>query len=559
MPNGTTWSDIDQEQKSSVALSGITWADIDKSKPAVAGPSAEDLAATKARNAQPTEYEREHASDVAAWQHPWASLAGGAAKSLLTGPTLVGKAIHQIPGVGETLAPEAGLKAEENIAQAENPLQELGKQEGETVQSAVVPWGKIVEPAVAPAARFMSENILPEVRGIPYIGRGIKAAEEAPSAAKAAIRAGTTGALLGGVERGIQTRDPLEALKGAAYGGSFGALAGMGAYGIQRAAGIPSVGAPESVVSQEPFHLAQEEGPAIGENAKQMPIEFPTLTKPESVPRGTIPSMADLQRGIEDAAGVQRNVPFREQLSFRIGKDGNVWAKTPGSNFEVSIPKGMTDPAEINSYARNKIGLQQQFQAARMPQVGRGPLGNRVNLDVRENSGARMEAPEKMPEIIPEEVGRSMGAEPLKPNVPFREQGKQTAEPMQSEKARIEAKYPDSALRQMVHANGEAMVDRVGDNPDLLRAVHDLKNPDVRQAAINGGMKMVREDGSPIMVNNRKASGDIPRQKVFEELLRRGYTPERIIEMAQPPEEAVGKPGPQGASEWRKLERKAGD
>lgn len=478
----------------------------------------------KTRNAQPTAYEREHASDVEAWQHPLANVGEGLAKSLLSAPTVVGEAIHAIPGIGNTLVPESGLQAEKNIGAAKNPIQDIAKEEGETIQSAAVPWGKIVEPAVAPVARFVGENILPEVRGIPYIGRGIKAAEEAPTAAKAAIRAGTTGALLGGVERGIQTRDPMEALKGAAYGGGFGALAGLGAYGINRAAtGIPKINAPEptpepAVVSNEPFRLAQQEGPLPKQG--ELPLEFPNAQKLEVKPgepynatpaRGNrIPTMQDLTRLIEqEGAGakpLQRNVPIGQQVP------------------------------------------------AKFPEVGQVPLGNRVALDVRDLGEQRINAPEKMPTIPQEEVGRNMGAPPLQSNRPLREQFKPDAEAManQSEQARLEEKYPDKALRQFAHSIGEDMVDTIGDDPELLRAAHDLRNPDVRQAAINGGMDMVREDGSPIMVNDRKASGDMSRRKVFAELLKRGFTPRQIVEMGQEEFEPVGagagKPGPTRAA-----------
>lgn len=509
------------------------FADLSKpSAPSSSGSFFGDLTAkepdAKTRNAQPTAYEREHASDVEAWQHPLANVGEGLAKSLLSAPTAVGEAIHAIPGIGSALVPESGLQAEKNLGAAKNPIQDVAKQEGDTIQSAAVPWGKIAEPAVAPVARFVGENILPEVRGIPYIGRGIKAAEEAPTAAKAAIRAGTTGALLGGVERGIQTRDPMEALKGAAYGGGFGALAGLGAYGINRAAtGIP-ISAPEPtsepIVSSEPFRLAQEEGPLPKQG--ELPLEFPNAQKLEVKPgepynatpaKGNrIPTMQDLTRLIEqEGAGakpLQRNVPIGQQVP------------------------------------------------AKFPEVGQVPLGNRVALDVRDLGEQRINAPEKMPTIPQEEVGRNMGAPPLQSNRPLREQFKPDAEAMahQSEQSRLEEKYPDKAMRQMVHANGEEMVDAIGDDADTLRAIHDLRNPDVRQAMINAG-----EDMGQKTVSNRKAMGEgsISRQDAFRQLLKKGYTPQQIIELSQPPEEVgVGaKPGPQRAGEWRKLEREAGD
>lgn len=274
-------------------------------------------------------------------------------------------------------------------------------------------------------------------------------------------------------------------------------------------------------ISREPFSLIQEQGP----EPEQQNLKFPTL-RPEPEPvsaapqSGRIPTMADLGRLIEqEGAGarpLERNVPIGKQVP------------------------------------------------AKFPEVGQVPLGNRVAMDVREMSGERrVNAPEKIPTIPQEEAGRQMGAPPRIPNVPLREQLKPTPEAMayKSEQARLEEKYPDKAIRQFAHSLGDEMVDTIGDNPELLRQAHDLRNPDVRQAAINGGMNMVREDGSPIMVNNRKASGDMTRQIVFRELLKRGYSPEDIVRMgqeqAEPVGAAAGKPGPTRA-EGKSSERKAG-
>lgn len=57
----------------------------------------------------------------------------------------------------------------------------------------------------------------------------------------------------------------------------------------------------------------------------------------------------------------------------------------------------------------------------------------------------------------------------------------------------------------------------------------NMTNLEVCEAAINLGENIVREDGGPIMVNNRKALGDISRQEIFKRVLAKGYTPEDII------------------------------
>ena len=107
------------------------------------------------------------------------------------------------------------------------------------------------------------------------------------------------------------------------------------------------------------------------------------------------------------------------------------------------------------------------------------------------------------------------------------------------------------------------MIDAIGDDRETMKAIHDLKNPDVRQAAMNLGENMVRDDGSPIMVNNRMLSGDISRQKMFERLLNKGYTPQEIIEAAhaelEPAMAGSGKPGPMRAAEQPRTREKTGD
>jgi hypothetical protein len=180
------------------------------------------------------------------------------------------------------------------------------------------------------------------------------------------------------------------------------------------------------------------------------------------------------------------------------------------------------------------------------------------NVGEMEEGAERAKAPERMPTVATEEPARQMGAPPLQAAVPLREQLKPTGMEPASRQLTLEQKYPDREIRQLVHANGEEMIDAIGDDAETRKAVHDLKNPDVRQALINSG-----EDMGQMSVGNRKATGNqISRQEAFKKLLAKGYTPQQIIDLAKQEFEEVGagagKPGPMRAPREVRRE-KTGD
>lgn len=494
--SGFTW-ESDKPSAPAGNKGGFNWTDEDKSLT-----TNQKLA----KQAQPTEFERERANESAT---PWTDIAKGVGEGALGTTALVGKGISKIPYIGSKVIPSAGLNAEQQLATARTPGEKLGSSI-ESVAETALPIGEVGEAIkgskyVRPAARFVAENVLPEIKSIPYIGRGIEAAEKAPSFAKAAIRGGTTGALLGGVEQGIRTRSPEEAIKGALYGGAGGALMGMGAHGINRLAapGItsaepfrltpeiptsePAVQTPlhfpkatPSTVSSEPFNLTSPV--AEREPAVQMPMNIPAAEKP--------PTLNDLGRQIEQTSGwkpIQSNVTLREQIPPRT----------------AVIP--------------------------------RAPLGSRVAVPVGEEFGPLTKKMGEIPRAVTEEPMRQMGAPPMRPGVSLREQPKTAEAPIRSEQARLEEKYSDKAIRQMVHANGEEMVDAIGNDADTMKAVHNLTNPDVRQAMINSG-----EDMGQMGINNRKleGGGSMSRQAAFKKMLSKGLTPQQIVEFARKPIEA---------------------
>lgn len=517
-----------------------------------------------AKQAQPTGFEKARAD---ASNTPWTDIAKGLGEGALATTSLVGKGIHAIPGIGPAIIPSQGLGAEEKISIPRTAGEKLGSNI-EGVAEAALPIGEVADAVkgskfVRPAARFLSENVVPMVKSLPYVGRGIEAAEKAPTLVKAAIRGGTTGAVVGAGEQAVRTHDLGETAKGALYGGAGGALLGMGAHGINRLAAPPEIPA----MSSEPFHLTSP--PSEREPAIQQRMEFPKAN----------------------------------DISFRTDANGTRWAQLPNSPAEVSIPKNLSG-ADAQTYAQEKLDLQSNFakDRAQIPAAGhvgppmqrlgelieqgagtrplepaiplRNQLPNSVGsaaegfmptADTMKNAGGpitfrrepivkivsgleegplRAKAGEQIPTMPPEEIGRQMGAPPLQPDIPLRGQLKPTGNEPPSRQLTLEQKYPDREVRQLVHANGEDIVQAAGNDRDALKAIHDLKNPDVRQALINSG-----EDMGQMSIGNRKAMGEsqMTRQDAFKKLLAKGYSPQQIVDLAKQSPDSIptlAKPGP---------------
>jgi hypothetical protein len=539
----------------------FSFADDDKkaaSPPPKAGFSwdAEDPthAAAAARVAQPTEFEKASAArgDSAT---PGLDTLKGFGEGALKTAADVGWGISKIPGVGKYLVPAQGLAAENKLATPRTPGEKLGSNI-EGVAEAAVPVGEAFQAAkgskyIRPIAQYASENILPAIKGIPYIGRGIEAAETAPTLTKALVRAGARGAGLGAVEGAWQGRgDPYAIGRGAAYGGLGGALAGAGAYGINKlAGGIPEVASafkpqgpqlpPElagpggiPVVGSEPLTLRNPD--AGRETAVQPRFEFPGMegasetATPAKTGGGS--ALNKLEGLVEEAAGtkpLQPAVSLRNQLPQPLG------AGAGGFPAVGDVPANMG----------GKVTFRREPIAKTVPGLEEGPL--------------RAQPPEGLPTVATEEPARQMGAPPLQPAVSLREQFKPTGMEPASKQLTLEQKYPDREVRQLVHANGEDMVDAAGNDRETLKAIHDLKNTDVRQALINSG-----EDMGQTSIGNRKATGDqMTRQDAFKKLLAKGYTPQQIVDLAKQETSAVagGKPGPMRATGERPAREKAGD
>jgi hypothetical protein len=164
---------------------------------------------------------------------------------------------------------------------------------------------------------------------------------------------------------------------------------------------------------------------------------------------------------------------------------------------------------EIVDAATNAAQPLDKTKALRQ-QLTRGTPGS----DVATRTAPRTVAPEKLPATITDQVEKQMGG----------------SEEGESAKARLERLYPNAGMRQMVHANGEDIVDAAGEDEHTLKAIHDLTRVDLRQALINSG-----EDMGQTTVSNSKFAGEgsIGREQAFKKLLAKGHTPAEIVKMAK--------------------------
>jgi hypothetical protein len=505
---------------------------------------AAQKATAAARVAQPTQFEEESKArgDSAT---PWTDVAKGVGEGLLRPVSGVAGLINKIPHVGETLAPSQGVKALQNVSTPVTPGEKLGAHEADVATTLIPIAGEAGEARAA--------------------GKLLPYAKKLATGAIGSMVGGEAGKYVGGHVGGELGADIGEGL-----GALGGGLAGGGAFGekyrkIGNPSELPYFGKflpdlvedkgfvpmgptrvndshiaelnkpPVPAVAETPFHLtspaaAREEPVQTGFSfpepvgATEAPAGIPTVGKP--APGRTGPPLQRLGDLIEAGAGTP---------------PGGIPTLKPG------VPIGK-QPAPYGGNYGGKVTFRRDPMMAEIPSL--------------EEGAGRAKAPENLPTLPPEEVGRQMGAPPTQYDKPFREQLKPTGNEPPSKQAALEEKYPDRVERRLVHINGENMHEAAKGDPETYDAVTKLSNSDIRQAAINSGIKMVREDGSPIMVNDRKASGDISRREIFDRLLAAGRTPKAILEMARAEEGepvGAGKPGPMRSQPWGSEREKTGD
>jgi hypothetical protein len=402
----------------------------------------------------------------------WKEFGKGVLKAPLAPVATTAGLLNKIPYVGETLSPSQGVNALTQIATPQNKSQEIGAKSAQAA-ATLIPMGLGVGEAAAAGG-----GLAPVMRTI-----GQKVVMPAVKSAIGAAGGGIVGREVGNLVGAPKVGEQIGGLAGGIYGGYKGFK------------GEP-VEIPRLKTMLGDFAQSAEKTPTMS------PPTVPETIAPTPTPMGAPPvPTAPATIGPLEAPQPKASM---SKLGDLIEHEG---AGAP--RLQPNVPIG-----------------QQRF--AGPPTFRQPPLIE--NPDVR---GGVITAPEKMPTIPREEIGNQMGAPPLKPNVPLRGQFKPmeaAGETPPSKQASLEAKYPDKAVRQLAHANGEEIVDATENDPETRKAIHDLTNPDVRQALINSG-----EDMGQQMVNNRKASGDMSRQDAFRKLLGKGVSPKEILRLAKQP------------------------
>ena len=527
MPDDFSFADDDKKAASPPPKTGFSW-DADDPTHAEA----------RARVAQPTQFEKARADASAT---PGLDTLKGFGEGALKTAADVGWGISKIPVVGSHIIPAQGLAAEQKLATPRTAGEKLGSNI-EGVAEAALPVGEAIDAVkgskfVRPAAQFLSENVLPEIKSLPYVGRGIEAAEKAPNFVKAAIRGGTTGATVGGLEQAIRTGgDPYETAKGALYGGAGGATLGAAAHGISRLANrIPEV-------SEAPFELTAP--PAEREPAVQQQIEFPKVQGASAAPPASQPYSAGMPSVREPGRAGPPLQRLEELIQQASGTPpGRIGTLEPATPLHSQPPQSVGAAAEGFAPAvdpMRNVPLREQRQLQK-------PFGNRAAVEVSEMHGPRTVAPEKIPQVLSNTVDEAMGGE---------------ITPEAKERARLQEKYPDAGDRQQIHRTSEKIFEATRDDPKLRKALGDLPahdnkgGPDLARAAANLG-----EDLGERRIGNKKAewmgAGQIGRGEMFDRLLDKGYTAQEIFDASQA-ELKVGKPGLMRAAR-KPAQEKTGD
>ena len=525
MPDGFTFEDDDKKSAAAPNKGGFSWED-DKSAPPKEAPAAASSAPAK----QPEGMWHSAATAMginpeqvsAAMVHPWESLksAGSEALSELRHPgTVLSQAAQSLPSL---LNPEAQQTAVSRMKSPGWKNKILGGEE--YLESGIPGVGSNLVKSHEQAAQgnypgmtgTIAGTVLPSV-----IDPGVRAniGEMMPSKAVATL---PMRAAVRGAEHAVNDLPGLNVLR-----------AGKGLMQPADEAVKMRIKLPGRDFG---LPAPAEAMPAVESNAPAEAASQPYSAGMPAVrePGRVGPPLQRLEELIQQASGVK---PLEPAISLRNQLPNSVGAAAEGFPQVGEVPlKNMGGPV---TFRREPI-------VKTVPGLEEGPL--------------RAQAPEGLPTVATEEPARQMGAPPLQPAVPLRQQLKVTGMEPASRQATLEEKYPDREVRQLVHANGEDIVQAAGQDRETLKAIHDLKNPDVRQALINSG-----EDMGQVSIGNRKAMGEsqLSRQDAFKKLLAKGYSPKQIVDLAKQEMKeggtGAGKPGPMRATGERPAREKTGD
>lgn len=460
----------------------------------------------------------------------WKEFGKGMAKAPLQAVDSTTNLLQKIPGA-EKLIPQEGAAALHQIATPQNESQQIGS----TAANRLATW-------------------VPLGAGAAEAGAAGKLVPWAKQLATSAVGgfAGAEGGKMAGQHFGGAAGGEI----GEAIGGLAGGLAGGGAFGekyrkIGNPADLPGIGKylpdllegaeAKPVVSKAPFKL---ENPSV-EPTPAVQNEIPFPKKPPAV--SSEPFALENPK-VEPTPAVQHELPRHGEIPMGTKTPFQLTPQniepTPAQQIPLEIPPAAKP--QSTSQMVGKLGELVDQSTGRVPLDPSKPLNDQIPRNyagsktfrhpaLAENPDITQpldKAPEALKTIVPEQVGNQMGAPPLKPSVPLKEQlaPRPGEEPEQSEQARLEEKYPDRAERQMVKINGERAYNATKDDPDTLKALTKLGNTDIRQAMINSGEDMGQKN-----ISDRKASGDLNRRHYIEQLMDKGYSPKEIVQLALKP------------------------
>lgn len=235
--------------------------------------------------------------------------------------------------------------------------------------------------------------------------------------------------------------------------------------------------------------------------------------------------------------------PQKEQSAARGVTSGGKWRGVSSGRDMYPFMREHPEwgPEFIQKALRNKdSAAYQRVMEAAIDYVNRGHPVDEERAAIQDEAGDTSFDPERLTPIGEKEVA------------PVAETAAPAKATETTETDPIKLKYPDPAVRQMVRANGEGIVEATKGNPEQLKAIHDLTRVELRQALINAG-----EDMGQQTVSNSKFAGEgsISRQEAFDRLLQKGHSPDDIVRLAKHiPEGTRLQPVGQGEPEIELIE-----
>lgn len=324
---------------------------------------------------------------------------------------------------------------------------------------------------------------------------------------------------------------------GGVLGSIAGGLAGGGAFGegartIGNPSEMPYVGkylpdllksAPEEMpyVNQGPPTYA---APYESQGPPRPPISVrrgPGEIAPESVGSAAPQEMPSVQRSGQSV----------------LPNGGGVIQRPPvGLLPETTTPAAPpTEMPKVSSMDRLQQLIQEEG-AGTSPLKKNVPLGDQLFTPPKK-------APTEMPSVgqkVSDVINKNTETEAVRPlasgpqkNTPLRDITEPPAEPV-THRATV---THEGKTFGMEAANGRNMYEATQGDSAMAKQIHDLRNNDVRQAFMNAGgdVNAVGLEGQRFKVG--KSSGN-ERTQMFDWMLQKGLTPQKILEFARKPLEA---------------------